>query len=206
MARCSAPDGRLGIVTDAPEPVDPAGTPPQDPAPTTGIGSPLLDCVREIDRFAAKDGWDRPARLFALARTEALLAAEPSLAAALGIDPDTATELTPVEQEALPDDAALEQFLGTLAWPDDVVGCALVVERVVLPTKAEAELLQDTENLVDRAAAHADRQDVRMVVAVLRDGSRECAIRLRAHDNELEVLSGPDLVPTLADALLATFD
>ncbi|MEO6821646.1 MAG: PPA1309 family protein, partial [Candidatus Nanopelagicales bacterium] len=155
-------------------------TPPPpltEPPTPAGFRSPLLDCVREIERFAAHDGWDRPARLFALAHTSALLAREPSLAAALGIDPDTASELTPIEQEELSADQPLEQVLATLAWPDDVVGCALVVERVVLPPRAEAELLQDIETLVDRAAAHSERQDVRMVVAVLRDGSRECAIR-----------------------------
>lgn len=195
-------------MTDDAAPSDSDAPPEPDEPPsvtTTGFGSPLLECVREIERFAARDGWDRPARLFALARTSALLSREPSLAAALGIDPDTASELTPIEQEELSADQPLEQVLATMAWPADVAGCALVVERVVLPPQAETELLQDAETLVDRAAAHAERQDVRMVVAVLRDGSRECAIRLRAHDNELEVLTGPNLVPALTDALLATF-
>jgi hypothetical protein len=44
-----------------------------------------------------------------------------------------------------------------------------------------------------------------MTVAVLRDGTRETAVRLRAKDAPSEVLTGPELVPGLADALTATF-
>jgi hypothetical protein len=189
-------------VTDGPVPQDPA---PTDPAVSgRGFGSPLLEAVREIERYAAEQGWDQPARLFALAPTAELLEREPALVAALGIDPGTAAELTPIEQEELSAERPLEQVLAQLAWPEGVVGCALVVERLVLPPHAEAELAEDPATLQEKAATHAERQEVRMVVGVLRDGSRECAIRLRAHDDEHEVLSGPDLVPSLADALLAT--
>ena len=52
---------------------------------------------------------------------------------------------------------------------------------------------------------HADRQDVRLVVGVLRDGTAMCALRQRAHDDEASVALGPDLVPGLVHALLATF-
>ena len=45
-----------------------------------------------------------------------------------------------------------------------------------------------------------------MTVAVLRDGSRESALRLREKDSPTEVLTGPDLVPGLADALATTFE
>ena len=44
-----------------------------------------------------------------------------------------------------------------------------------------------------------------MTVAVLRDGTRETALRLREKDSAREVLTGPALVPGLAEALLATF-
>ena len=53
---------------------------------------------------------------------------------------------------------------------------------------------------------HPERQDVRMAVGVLREGTRQAAIRLRSKDADTEVLSGPDLVPNLAEALLATFE
>ena len=42
------------------------------------------------------------------------------------------------------------------------------------------------------------------MVAVLRDGSRSAALRMRAHDEETSVLTGRDLVPGLADALAET--
>jgi hypothetical protein len=44
-----------------------------------------------------------------------------------------------------------------------------------------------------------------MTVAVLRDGTRETALRLRQKDSPREVLTGPALVPGLAEALLTTF-
>lgn len=172
----------------------------------------LLGVVREIERYAAADGWDRAPRLFALADTAQLVAKEPALAELLGATGEGATTnpLTPVEQEQLPLGRTLEETLTTVGWPTDVVGCAVVVERVMLPPSAEATLadvagddLSDGE-LAELAAQHPERQDVRMVVAVLRDGRRECALRLRAHDTEEDVLTGPDLVPGLADALLAT--
>ena len=53
-------------------------------------------------------------------------------------------------------------------------------------------------------ATHPDRQDVRMAVVVTRDGGRMCALRLRQHDVDAEVLLGADLVPRLTDALAAT--
>ena len=45
-------------------------------------------------------------------------------------------------------------------------------------------------------AAHPERQEVRIAVGVLRDGSRDCALRLRGKEKDEDVLSGPDLVPT----------
>ncbi|MCZ9338014.1 PPA1309 family protein, partial [Streptomyces sp. TRM76130] len=93
------------------------------------------------------------------------------------------------------------------AWPDAVAGCALSVERLMLPPSAEAQVpegLGEAE-LAQWVADHPDRQEVRMTVAVLRDGARESALRLRAKDTPTEVLTGSDLVPGLAEALAATF-
>ena len=53
-------------------------------------------------------------------------------------------------------------------------------------------------------AAHPERQEVRIAVGVLRDGSRDCALRLRGKEKDEDVLSGPDLVPNLARALAET--
>ena len=56
------------------------------------------------------------------------------------------------------------------------------------------------------ARASRRRREARLAVAVLRDGSRACAVRLRAADAEQDaLLVGGDLVPNLAEALLETF-
>ncbi|MEV6203757.1 PPA1309 family protein [Streptomyces sp. NPDC051771] len=165
--------------------------------------SPLTRAVLEIDEYASGLGWDRPARLFALVDTARLRAQAPSLK--LGED---ATAYTPIEQEEIPKGKPLDEFLGTIAWPDAVAGCALTVERLMLPPSAEAQVPKDLSGakLNKWVAAHPDRQEVRMTVAVLRTGAREAAIRLREKDTPTEVLTGPDLVPGLADALAATFE
>lgn len=176
-------------------------------AATPPAATPVTRAVLEIDAFAATLGWDQPARLFALVDTGQLVSSEPQLAAQLGLTPGESGELTPVEQEELPQDRPLDEFLGTIAWPETVAGCALVVERQMLPPGAEAELPPGAgeQELAQWVAGHPDAQDVRMTVAVLRDGTRETALRLREKDSPREVLTGPDLVPGLAQALLATF-
>ncbi len=180
--------------------MDDAHENPSRPAVTV-----LLDAVREIERHASRAGWDRPPALYALVETADLRAREPELVARLGIG-DDAAPLTPVEQPALAD-LDLEQTLATIGWPAEVSGCALVLERLVLPAEAEAQLPETTDaaELAEAARTHELRQEARMVAAVLRDGQRECAIRLRAHDREQDVLTGPDLLPALTDALLHTF-
>jgi hypothetical protein len=172
--------------------------------------SPLTRAVLEIDEYASGLGWDQPARLFALVDTARLRAEEPGLAAQLGLDERDAeaASLTPVEQDELPTGAPLDEFLATIAWPDAVTGCALTVERLMLPPSADASMPVDLgeEKLAKWVAEHPDRQEVRMTVAVLRDGSRESALRLREKDSPTEVLTGADLVPGLAQALSATFE
>ena len=171
--------------------------------------TPLTRAVLEIDEYAAGLGWDQPARLFALVDTAQLRSQEPGLAAQLGLDSgDAAAPLTPVEQDEIPAGAPLDEFLGTIAWPDAVAGCALTVERLMLPSSAEASVPEglDDAALSTWVAEHPDRQEVRMTVAVLRDGSRESALRLREKDSPNEVLTGAGLVPGLAEALAATFE
>jgi hypothetical protein len=174
---------------------------------TPPAARPLTRAALEIDEYVAGLGWDQPARLFALVDTSDLLANEPALARQLGLEPGAEGELTPIEQEELPRDAKLDEFLGTIAWPDAVAGCALVVERLILPPSAEASMPKgkSEKELSAFVAQHPDRQEVRMTVAVLRDGTRETALRLREKDSPREVLTGPTLVPGLADALLTTF-
>jgi hypothetical protein len=171
--------------------------------------SPLTRAVLEIDSYAAGLGWDQPARLFALVDTAGLRAQEPALAEQLGLGDESAPgSLTPIEQEELPAGRALDDFLATIAWPEVIAGCALSVERLMLPPSAEAAIPDglDEAALAAWVAEHPDRQEVRMTVGVLRDGTRDSALRLREKDTPTEVLTGPDLVPGLAEALAATFE
>jgi hypothetical protein len=168
------------------------------------MADPLPPLVREIEKHVADGGWDQGVRLFALVPTADLLAREPALGTLL--DPSEQDSLTPVEQEELPDHASIEELLAGLAWPSDVAGAALVVERIVLPPEAEADLPDDEQSALAVLAEHPLRQDVRLAVATLRDGSRWSAMRFRRHDDPVQVLVGPDLVPRLADALAATLD
>ncbi|MGH3586913.1 MAG: PPA1309 family protein, partial [Pseudonocardia sp.] len=121
-------------------------------------GSPEVDAVlqasvREIETHAAEAGWDQPARLYALVPTSDLVAREPGLAAAIGIDDATAAgSLTPVEQDQMPADRSLEQVLEQIMWPAEVYGCAAVVERLVLPPAADGELPEDPSAAEEYAA------------------------------------------------------
>ncbi|GAB2949888.1 PPA1309 family protein [Streptomyces heilongjiangensis] len=175
---------------------------------TPMAANPLTRAVLEIDEYASGLGWDQPARLFALVDTARLKAQEPALAAQLGLEDESESSgFTPIEQDEIPTGKALDEFLGTIAWPDAVVGCALTVERLMLPPSVEASVPDhlDGARLTEWVASHPERQEVRMTVAVLRDGSRESALRLREKDSPTEVLTGPELVPGLAEALTATF-
>ncbi|WP_432940188.1 PPA1309 family protein [Kribbella sp. CA-253562] len=170
----------------------------------------LSRAVVEIEKHVSSAGWDQPAQLFALVPTEELLAAEPQLAAELGAD-DAAQPLTPVAQGELPggvDDSNLADVLGQIEWPEGVSGCALALERILLPPSVESGL-SDAESdaeLARMAGSDPRRHEVRMVAAVLRDGDRFGAVRLRSHDEDSAVLTGADLVPTLCEVLSLTFE
>jgi hypothetical protein len=171
--------------------------------------NPLTRAVLEIDEYVSGLGWDRPARLFALVDTARLRSQEPALAAQLGLEDESETGgLTPIEQDEIPAGKPLDEFLATIAWPDAVAGCALTVERLMLPPSAEAQVPENLDEaaLAKWVADHPERQEVRMTVAVLRDGTRDSALRLREKDSPTEVLTGADLVPGLAQALSATFE
>jgi hypothetical protein len=159
----------------------------------------LATAVLEIERHAAEAGWDQPARLFALVETARLAEREPQLATGLGD-----ARLTPIEQEGLVPGRALEDQLAEISWPDTVHGCAALVERVVLPPDVEAQLPDEPGPAATFAARHPDRQEVRIVAAATRTGASYCALRLRAHDEDASVLTGPDLVPGLLELVRGT--
>ncbi|HET7305115.1 MAG TPA: PPA1309 family protein [Segeticoccus sp.] len=178
---------------------DPAAPTPPDDAPV----DPLLVAAVDTERHVALAGWDQSPRLFALVRTATLAEREPQLRAQLGetVSPDG---YTAIEQENLPDTSNLESMLGRLAWPEEVDGAALSVERIVVPPEAERDLPDDPDAAMQRLSEHPDRQDVRLLVAVLRGGDSTCLLRQRAHDSDDEVATGRDIAPGLLHALAAT--
>jgi hypothetical protein len=163
----------------------------------------LFHVVGEVEEHVAEAGWDQPPQLFALVDTEELLRAEPQLAQTMGLVAALPGGLTPIAQEPLAA-GPLDEALGGIVFGTEVLGVVLAHEVLVLPKEVEDSLGEDA---VSAAAEHPSRREVRMVVGVVRDGSRECVLRLRGQDGAVdERLSGPDLAPALADALLATLD
>ncbi|WP_235737714.1 PPA1309 family protein [Nocardioides alcanivorans] len=166
----------------------------------------LAAAVLEVENFVAQEGWDRPSRVFALVPTATLVAAEPDLAHAMGLDEASAEgSFTPVEQE-LDADRPVEEQLATMMWPDSVAGCAVTVERLVLPPSADAGIPDDPMAAQEYAAAHPERQEVRIVAGVTRERATYCALRLRAHDDDQSVVGSLDLVPELLELLHVTFE
>jgi hypothetical protein len=168
------------------------------------MNSRLDRLTLDLERHAAGAGWDQPPHLFALVETADLLRREPQLADQLGLVAAEPGDLTPVDQGDLPEHASLDELLAGISWPPEVLGTALSVERLMVPPAVEPDMPQDEGQALRWLAEHPERQEVRLVVAVLRDGSRSAALRMRAHDDETSVLTGQDLVPGLADALAET--
>jgi len=165
----------------------------------------LAAAVLELETHASGQGWDRPATLYALVDTGALVAKEPALAALMGLDDASAAgSLTPVEQEQLT--RPLEEVLESVTWPSSVSGCAAVVERLVLPPGVDDDIPAEPAAAEAFAREHPDRQEVRIVAAATRAGATYCALRLRAHDDDQSVVGGADLVPELIALLGATLD
>ncbi|WP_040160369.1 PPA1309 family protein [Nigerium massiliense] len=163
----------------------------------------LTAAVLDIERHVGHGGWDQPARLFALVRTDELLAAEPSLAAQLSSLPDPLPDaLTAVEQDDFHTGGDLADDLERIAWPPAVVGCALAVERTFVPPSVESQIPDEPGAAAEFVAHHPQRQDVRVVVGVTRTGAAHGVARLADQPDEL--LGGTDLVPGLTRALAQT--
>jgi len=176
---------------------------------TTDRQASVLRAVLELENHVSGAGWDGPLRLFALIRTAGALEADPDLAGRLPDDVVAAAQadpehLTAIEQDELPPIEDLEGLLHTIAWPAGVDGAAVVVERFVLPTEAEAAMPDDPEAARAWVQSHPQRQELRLAAAVLRDGTNGCAVRSRGLDVDSQVASGPDLVPGLVEALAST--
>lgn len=170
---------------------------------------PLTTSVLDIERHVAAAGWDGPVRLFALIRTAPALAADPELAPRLHPDIVASAQadpshLLPVEQENLPQVDSVEELLGSVQFGPMVDGAAVTLERFVVPPEAEEELPPESKPDLEALMEHPGRQDIRMAVAVLRDGSNCCAIRTRAHDDDASVGVGADLAPGVIASLAGT--
>ena len=171
----------------------------------------LLAAALDIERHVASQGWDQPTLLFALVPTALIRAEQPELAAQLGVV-DGGPALTTFEQPAPPDDEDLDVFLARIEWPAEITGAALVVERIVLPPEAEAAIA-DRPDAAAAARAHPAAQDMRIVVAVTKDGEQMSVLRLRGAPGSGRIRRRrrglrPDRArprPGLAEALLATF-
>jgi len=172
--------------------------------------SVVRSSVLEVEAHVADSGWDQPPRLYALVPTSELIAAEPALAATLGLDLHSAAgTLTPIEQDEVPADRPLETLLQEILWPPQVVGCAAVMERVMLPGSAESDLPESANAQAQAAAEHPLRQDVRIAAAATRDGRGHCAVRVRARDGDgadNDLLDGPTLVPGLLTLLARSLE
>ena len=160
----------------------------------------LTACLLELERHIASAGWEQPVRLFALVPTAELAAAEPDLVTA---DPDRSPDhLSAVEQDEFAPESDLLAALAGIMWPEGVVGCAVSLVRSFLPADAEGDIPEGpaAEEYVHR---HPQRQDVRAVVGVLRDGGSHGVARLAQHPDDL--LAAPDLLPGVTRALVETF-
>jgi hypothetical protein len=168
-------------------------------------GDPLQSVVGEVEGHVAEAGWDQPPQLFALVQTEQLLRAEPQLAQTMGLVAGDPASLTPIAQEPL-GEAPLDEQLASMVFGEEVLGVVLAHEVLVLPPAAE-QAIADLDDPAAAAAEHPARRDVRMVVGVTRGGRQACVLRLRGETPEQdERVTGPDLAPALAAALLATLD
>lgn len=181
----------------------------QVPNPRSPSSAALAAAAREVEDFLTESGWDQPPQLFALVPTSTLREAEPELADTL----PTGDGLTPVAQEPL-ESEDLGETLSGIYWPDDVPGCVIAQEIVVLPPQAESELDRAVSDAADEQAAdtalriarsHPDRRDARLVVAVLREGGHCCLLRVRGvAEAPDEVIEHPDLAPNMVEALRTT--
>ncbi|MDP9800470.1 hypothetical protein J2S49_000546 [Arcanobacterium wilhelmae] len=171
----------------------------------------LRDAAADIESHVNRFGWDAPVRVFALIKAQAALEANPALAGELPADVEASAITDPetlfsVEQEDLPHVDSLAELFGRITWPENVDGAAISTERVVLPPSAEVALPEDEAEAMEILKNHPDRQDVRIVAAVMRTGEQWCIVRMRHFDDDSLRISSPDAVPGLVDGLKSTFE
>ena len=166
----------------------------------------LTAAVIDLERYIGERGWEQPPRLFALVHTDDLIAADPQLVEEQGLRGSAqgghADALTAIEQEDFDPGPDLVGGLAGIFWPPAVFGCAVSLESSFLPARVETDLPDDPQAAAKAVRAHPDRQDVRLVMGVTRDGARHGVGRLVSQPDEL--LGAPDLVSGLGDVLAHT--
>ncbi len=167
----------------------------------------LANVIVDIERSAARVGWDHAPSLYALVPT-ADLVAQPDIPTDIAEQLKTGWDGSPdhlsaIVQEDLPEDD-LEELLGHLGWPPEVAGAAITVERVIVPPEVEEQAPEDPEEALQFISNHPSRTDVRLAVGALRTGESWCAVRTRAFDSDDKVGQGSALVPNLVDAIMAS--
>lgn len=121
----------------------------------------LANVVVDIEKGAARVGWDHAPSIYALVPT-AMLLADPNLPADIaeqlrgGWD-GSEEHLSAIIQEDLDTDD-IEQVLAHLAWPEAVPGAALTVERIVVPPEVEDEAPEDPEEALEFISNHPARR------------------------------------------------
>ena len=167
----------------------------------------LVASLIELDHHVGRLGWEQPARLFALVHSADLLAREPQLGEQLGVS--TADDLVPgalssIEQEGFnpTGDLDLPAVLARVMWPEEVDGCALSMVQTFLAKEYEDQIPEDPDLAAEFVQNHPERQELRLVAGVLRDGTQHAVARLASHRDEL--LGGPDLAPGVLAALATT--
>ena len=120
----------------------------------------LANVVVDIEKGAARVGWDHAPSIYALVPT-AMLLADPNLPADIaeqlrgGWD-GSEDHLSAIIQKDLDTDD-IEQVLAHLAWPEAVPGAALTVERIVVPPEVEDEAPEDPEEALEFISNHPAR-------------------------------------------------
>jgi hypothetical protein len=159
----------------------------------------LEAALLEAETYVARAGWGQPPRLFSLARKSSLGAADRELAAKLDdAEPDA---LIPVLQEDVPPGDPFD-VLAAIDWPEDVSGCVLVTEIVMLSPAAGEDAPGDPAEAAPPDRARPDGRAARLAVGVTRTGGHLCGLRLEGDD---DVTVGADLADDIVTALLGTF-
>lgn len=158
----------------------------------------LASAVIDVECHAATKGWGCRPQLYALTRKKTIRSPTPKVAAVLHGKRDDA--LISIEQDPLPPGEP-DKVLATIGWTEEVEGCVLVTELLILPPGAEKEAPREPGAAEKWAASRPDRKKARLAVGVLRDGSYTCCLQL---ENEQELIVAPELADDLVAALFAT--